>query len=91
MEVLICGGCKGNVPEAFASQHWHPARFPSISAVGEGLGGDLSVHRAITGVQKSMLGLQLHEGGWHKDACQTGSLGQMGRPLCIAPEHVFLN
>lgn len=41
MELLICGGCEGTVPEVLASPHWHPARVLSNLDVGDGLGGIL--------------------------------------------------
>lgn len=62
MEVLICGGCKGTVPEVLAFPRWHLARALSVLAVGDGLGGDLSVQRAGTGKQQGRLGLQLRVG-----------------------------
>lgn len=88
MEVLICGGCKGTVPEVLPSPRWHPARVLSILDAGDGLGGDLSIQRAVTGVQQGVLGLQLHVGGWHGVGCHAGSQGQLGSPCCDAPEHV---
>lgn len=89
MEVLICGGCKGTVPEVLASLCWHPARVLSISDVGDGLGADLSIQGALTGVHQSILGLQLHVGGWHAVGYHAGSQDQLDSSCCDAPEHVL--
>lgn len=78
----------GTVPEVLASPHWRPAKVLSMLDVGDGLGGDLSIQRAVTGVQQSVPGLQLHVGGWPGVGCHEGSQGQLGSPCCDAPEHV---
>ena len=87
MEVLICGGCQAAVPEVLASPHWHSAKVLSILRVGDGLGRDLSIRRAVTGVQQGVPGHQLHVGGWRRVGCRAGSRGQLGSPCCDAPEH----
>lgn len=86
MEASICGGCQGSVPEDLASLHWLPARLLSALDVGDGLGKDLSVQRPVTGVQQSVLSLQLHVVGWHEMPC--GFTRPVGSPCGNAPEHV---
>lgn len=88
MEVLICGGCKRSVPRDLASLCWHPARVLSVMDVGDGLGKDLSIQGAVTGVQQSVLGFQLRAVGWHWVGCDVNSMRPAESPCCSAPEHV---
>lgn len=79
MEVLICGGCKSFAPEVLDSPCWHPARVLSIMDVDDSLFKDLSIQGAITGaVKHTVVGFQLHVGGWHGVECHTGSQVQQG-------------
>lgn len=71
MEVLICGGCQGAVPEVPASPHWLSAKVLSILHVGDGLGRDLSIRRAVTGCSKAYpVTNYVWEGGEGWDATQ---------------------